>query len=234
MMTYLYLEELIIGIAVGSSVGAILLIAAIFFGLKRCRRTTTPRNSMAHMVEDSSSGHPSVAIPQSPHLSHQSSFPGPQLAHTPQPPSLSGPPSPPPYHRQPSFADHPLSHPPHLSQSFGSGASSALYSSPNALQLGGNLAHTMGPSSPNFLFTAPSNGYSSHAQHHSHYGAIPAAVPASDYAWTPGNTGNEVHDSGQGLDEHRSPRFGMSPTTGAQNLPGPNQSPYPASQAGNW
>ena len=212
------------------------MVALIVFGLRRCRRAATLRNSMAQMVEDSSSGHPSVAGPQSSHLSHQPSFAG---LHSSQPPSLTAPPSPSPY--QPSFADRQLSHSPHPSQPFGSGASGALYYSPNALQLG-NSAPPTAPSGPDFLYTAPSNGYSSHApsppQHHSHYGAIQAPVPVSDYAWTPGNTGNEAHDSGQGLYRHRSPQFAvgqaMSPMTGMQNFPGPNQSPYPASQAGMW
>ena len=215
------------------------MVVAIVLGLKRCCRRPTPGYSMAQTVEDSSSGHPSVAGPQSPHLSHQPSLAGPPLPHSPQPPSLTGPLSPQPYH--PSFADHQFPHSPHPSQSFGSGASSALYHSPNALQLGGNFAHPMAPSSPDFLYTAPSNGYASHAsssspQHHSHY---EAPVPVSDYTWAPGhNTGNESYDPGQGLDRHRSPQFAdgqaMSPMAGAQNFPGPNQSLYPASQAGKW
>jgi hypothetical protein len=191
---------------------------------------------MAQMVENSSSNNPSVAGPQSPHLSHHPSFADPQLSRSFQ---LTGSQSPhPSYH--PSFADRQSPHSPHPSQSFGSGASSALYHSPNA-PLGGDSAYPTAPSSPDFLTTAPSNGYYGHAssppQHNSLYGAIQAPVPASNYAWTPGNAGIEAHDFGQGLYRHYSPQFAVgqvvSPMSGVQDITHPNRSQNSAWQAGN-
>ena len=54
---------------------------------------------------------------------------------------------------------------------------------------------------PDFLITAPSNGYSSHvsllSQCNAHYEAIQVPVSVSNYAWTPGNARIKPHDFGQ-------------------------------------
>ena len=228
MMTNLPFRPTIIAIAVGASVGAILLVIAFIFGLKRCRRVATPTNSTAQMVENSSSGQTSIANPQFP---HPSSFADPQMSHSPRLPSPTVSQSP---HRiyHPTFADHPLAPSPHPSQSFGSGASSPMYHSPNTL-LGGNSPYPTAPSSPDFLNPVPSNGYYNHAllppQHDSRYEAMQAPVP-SNYAWTPGNAGIESRDFGQSLYRHYSPQFGgpvTSPMTGMQDGPNSNTSQYP-------
>ena len=67
----------VIALAVGASVGVILIVTAVVFGLKRCWRAATARNSMARMAENSSC--PSLARPRSPHLSHHPSFADPLL-----------------------------------------------------------------------------------------------------------------------------------------------------------
>jgi len=152
---------------------------------------------MTRMSENPSPGRPSVARPQSPHLLHYPSFADPQSPHSSHLPSITSLQAPHPlYH--PSFADRQSSHSPHPSQSIVSGASSASYHSPNSLL--GNSAYLAAPSSPDFLLSAPSNGYYTRAslssQQSSHHGAIQAPAPASNYAWT---AGIESDDVGQGL-----------------------------------